>query len=242
MTRNPDENGWQSSAPAWIDRMKGQGDFSRAHVLDAPMMERVGLSGARTALDVGCGEGRFCRMMAARGIETTGLDPIPDMIAAARSQHGAGTYVTGFAEDLPFDDASFDLVVSYLSLIDIEDAGAAIAEMARVLRPGGRLLIANLAGFATAMNPEIRQVCPDTGYRLRHMRPYLDVVSDWFEWGGLRIRNWHRPLSHYMQWCLGAGLQLTHFDEPRAVGASKELTEKYEHFPYQMIMEWRKPG
>ena len=54
------------------------------------------------------------------------------------------------AEQLPWDHNAFDLVASYLSLIDIPDIEAAIAEMARVLNPGGTLLIANLNSFSTA--------------------------------------------------------------------------------------------
>ena len=53
---------------------------------------------------------------------------------------------------LPYADASFDLVVSYLSLIDIPDLPAAIAEMSRVLAPRGTLLIANLTSFNTALS------------------------------------------------------------------------------------------
>lgn len=241
MTRNPDENGWQSSASSWIDRMHGPGDFARVHVLDDPMIDRVRMSGAETALDVGCGEGRFCRKMAWAGVRTTGIDPVPEMIAAASAQDGKGRYETGFAEDLPFDDASFDLVVSYLTLIDIDDAESAIQEMTRVARPGGRILIANLSSFSTAMAPGDKRYDPKTGQRLFPMRPYLDPVADWFEWDGLRVRNWHRPLSQYMGWFLAQGLTLTHFDEPAPVGTTPQAAAHYRTNPYLMMMEWQKP-
>ncbi|WP_292516697.1 class I SAM-dependent methyltransferase [Mesorhizobium sp.] len=54
------------------------------------------------------------------------------------------------AEELPFPDATFDLVVSYLMLIGMPDPARAVAEMVRVLKPGGTVLIANLISFATA--------------------------------------------------------------------------------------------
>ena len=62
----------------------------------------------------------------------------------------AGPMLQAPAERLPFREGAFDIVVSYLSLIDIPDVGAAVPEMARVLKPGGTLLIANLTSFSTA--------------------------------------------------------------------------------------------
>ena len=143
-------DGWEESAAAWIADMGDAGDFGRRVVMDAPMMARVRLRPYRRALDVGCGEGRFCRMLRAEGIEAVGIDPARSLIDRARALDAGGDYRVEAAEALGFEDGAFDLVVSYLSLIDIPDAGAAIGEMARVLAPGGRLLIANLNGFNTA--------------------------------------------------------------------------------------------
>lgn len=143
-------NGWDHSAGAWIRDQQDGGDFSRRAVLDAPMLARIRGQGFATALDLGCGEGRFCRMMQAEGILTTGIDPTAALLSEARRLDPTGYYVQARAEDLPFGDACFDLVVSYLTLIDIDGLDAAITEVARVLRPGGRFLIANLNSFATA--------------------------------------------------------------------------------------------
>ena len=83
-------------------------------------------------------------MLKSRGIDAVGVDPTSALIAVARTRDASGTYVKATAERLPFREAAFDLVVSYLSLIDIPDVEAAVPEMARVLKPGGTLLIANL--------------------------------------------------------------------------------------------------
>ena len=66
---------WEASAEAWIASLGAGGDFSRAAVLDRPMMAAVRQSGAQRALDVGCGEGRFCRMMAEAVPEVVRIDP-----------------------------------------------------------------------------------------------------------------------------------------------------------------------
>lgn len=131
------ENGWQDSAEAWVADQGEYGDFGRRYVLDPVMLPRALARGPRNALDVGCGEGRFCRMLKSQGVDVVGVDPTPALLAAARARDIQGTYVDAFAEQLPFDDEAFDLVVSYLSLIDIPDIQSAIPEMARVLRPGG---------------------------------------------------------------------------------------------------------
>jgi 2-polyprenyl-3-methyl-5-hydroxy-6-metoxy-1,4-benzoquinol methylase len=65
-------NGWELSAQAWIDSMGERGDWGREHVLDPVMHSRVAAGRFACALDVGCGEGRFCRMLKAAGVAATG--------------------------------------------------------------------------------------------------------------------------------------------------------------------------
>jgi SAM-dependent methyltransferase len=233
-------NGWDESAAAWIaDMGEGGGEFSRWQVLDAPMLARARASGARAALDVGCGEGRFCRMLREAQIATVGIDPTTALIAEARRRDPGGDYREGRAEALDFPDGSFDLVVSYLTLIDIPDFRTGIAEMARVLAPGGALLVANLNGFSSASTD--RWVTGADGVQRFSIDNYLDETARWEEWRGIRIVNHHRPLSAYMRAFLGAGLTLTHFDEPEPVDMSHPRAPRYRRVPWHHIMEWRKP-
>ena len=143
-------SGWDQSAQAWIASLGERGDWSREHVLDPVMLGRLAGRPFEHALDVGCGEGRFCRMLKDAGIATIGIDPTKALIEEARRRDPDGDYWLGRAEALPFEAARFDLVVSYLTLIDIADFRVAIREMARVLKPGGTLLIANLTSFFSA--------------------------------------------------------------------------------------------
>jgi SAM-dependent methyltransferase len=237
------DDGWENSASAWIADMGEHGDFGRRYVLDPVMLARALALKPRTMLDAGCGEGRFCRMLAERGIETTGIDPTPSFIAHARTRHPAGRYLEAKAEALPFADASFDLVVSYLTLIDIPDIAPAIAEMTRVMKPGGALLVANLNSFNTA--------CADTGWIKTALRElvhypvdhYLDERSMWIEYRGIRIVNHHRPFSTYMKLLLAQGLVLTHFDEPPpAPNAPQPKAARYRRLPWFHVMEWAKPA
>jgi SAM-dependent methyltransferase len=232
---------WEQSADAWIEVMGTSGDFSRFGVLDAPMLARVSASGATTALDVGCGEGRFCRLMAECVTHVTGLDPTPKLLERARHLGGAN-YVQAFAEDMPFEDASFDLVVSYLSLIDIADARNALREMTRVLNPGGTLLIANLNAWNTASQTRDGgwTRLEDGAVRITVDR-YLEEHAFEAEWSGISVENWHRPEAFYMQTLLDLSLQLRFYDEPASVDPSHPYGAKMNKAPYLLMMEWQKP-
>jgi SAM-dependent methyltransferase len=237
---DPTSNGWDDSAAAWIADMGEQGDYGRRFVLDPVVRRRLAGRGFRRALDVGCGEGRLCRMLSDLGVQTVGLDPTRALLDQARRLDCDGLYVDGVAEALPFEDAGFDLVVSCLSLIDIPDFEAAIAEMARVLAPGGTLFVANLTSFSTARveAPLVERWVGGSGVRIDR---YLEQRSSWEAWRGIRIVNWHRPLSAYMAAFLGAGLRLVHFDEPAPVGGDPAKAERYRSVPWYVVMEWVKP-
>ena len=238
-SNDPPENGWHDSAAAWIADMGEHGDYGRRHVLDPVVRERLEGRGFRRALDVGCGEGRLCRRLSGWGVQTVGLDPTRALLDQARRLHPQGVYVESVAERLPFEDAGFDLVVSCLSLIDIPGFEAAITEMARVLAPGGTLFVANLTSFSTARveaSAEARRA-DRTGIRIER---YLEARSSWEAWRGIRIVNWHRPLSAYMAAFLGAGLRLVHFDEPAPVGGDPAKAERYRSVPWYVVMEWVK--
>ncbi|MET7245733.1 class I SAM-dependent methyltransferase [Methylobacterium sp. EM32] len=231
-------HGWDESAAAWIADMGEAGDFGRACVLDARMLARIRGRGFRRALDVGCGEGRFCRMVQDHGVGTVGIDPTDALLRQARARDPAGVYLPGRAEALPFADGAFDLVVSYLTLIDIPDIRAAIPEMARVLAPGGTLLIANLTSFCTA---GAWTGDPD-GVRRFRIDDYLEERAEWAAWHGIRVHNWHRPLSLTMTLLLGQGLALRHFDEPAPQGGDPAKVARYRRVPWFVVMEWEKPA
>jgi SAM-dependent methyltransferase len=237
------DNGWQESAGAWIAEVGEHGDFGRRYVLDPVMLPRALARSPRKVLDVGCGEGRFCRMLKPHGIEVVGVDPTPALIAAARARDPKGVYLLAPAERLPLPDHSFDLVVSYLSLIDISDIDSAISEMARVLKPGGVLLIANLNSFNTAVVGQ--GWIKDRGGRRLHypIDHYLEERTMWIEYRGIRVVNHHRPMSTYLRALLQAGLALTFFDEPLpSPDAPAARANAYRRVPWFLVMEWLKPA
>jgi SAM-dependent methyltransferase len=236
------DNGWEVSAQAWLDSIGERGDWGREHVLDPVMVGRITGRSFKRALDVGCGEGRFCRRLKEAGIVATGIDPTPQLLEIARQRDPAGDYRPGRAEQLDFETASFDLVVSYVTLVDISDFRAAIREMARVLKPGGSLLVANLNGFTSA-GAERGWVKDEQGQYLYYpVDRYLEEFSCWVEWAGIRIVNWHRPLSAYMTAFLEAGLKLRFFAEPGPVSGEPSHQERSRRVPWFVVMEWERPA
>lgn len=99
-------------------------------------------------LEVGCGPGHLTRRLAREGFDVTGVDLDPEMIEHARHNAepsiGSSAFVAADVASLPFPDASFDLVVSTLSMHHWADRAAGLAEIGRVLRPGGRALVWDL--------------------------------------------------------------------------------------------------
>ena len=116
------------------------------------IFELIGELRNARVLDVGCGDGALVCAAASRGAVATGLDPDPAMLAAARMRaagaHVQATFVEGRIERIPFADASFDVVVAVTVLCFVADASGAVREMARVLRPGGRLVLGDLGRWS----------------------------------------------------------------------------------------------
>lgn len=106
----------------------------------------------RRVLDVGCGDGTLAVAMAQRGAAVTGVDADPAMlVAAGQRAEAAGARLTlheGRAEQLPFADASFDVVVAVTVLCLVRAPGDVVREAARVLRPGGRLVLGELGRWS----------------------------------------------------------------------------------------------
>jgi len=109
-------------------------------------------------LDVGCGTGYLLRRLAReypQASELAGVDPAPAMIAAARqaADDSRLRYRVGTAERLPFDDGAFDLIVSTTSFDHWQDQLAGLRECARILAPGGSLVLADL--FSPLLRPTL---------------------------------------------------------------------------------------
>ena len=205
---------WDAAAPGWIERMRNRGDISREGLLDEWMLRAMGDFSGKKIIDLGCGEGRFSRMLAERGAHVTGIELSDPMLRAAIAQRvNDEIYLPGDMENLHnVLDEQFDIAVAYLTLIDVLNYRSAIQEAFRVLRPGGRFVVCNLAPMVTAGNGWIRSA---DGTKL-HFRldNYLDETAREMPLCGVVLLNIHRTLSSYINAFIDSGFVLDRIDEP----------------------------
>ena len=131
---------WSGIAANWAELWGGFSDPARL-----ALIEHAGVGSGTRVLDVGCGSGEFLALLADHGADVTGVDPAPGMIAIARRSLPNADIREGDFSALPWPDGTFDVVTAVNSLQFPDDMVAALREATRVLRPGGRIGIANWA-------------------------------------------------------------------------------------------------
>ena len=174
-------------------------------------------AGHPLVLEVGTGEGQVARAMAAaNGATVVGVDPTVNQIVEAARRAGGPVYARSGAELLPFADASFDAVVCCLVFEHIDAVDEALAEVARVLRPGGRFVFClNHPLLQTPGSGWIDDQILDPPEQYWRVGPYLveQAVVEQVE-KGVFIRFVHRPLSRYLNAMADVGLTLERMLEP----------------------------
>jgi SAM-dependent methyltransferase len=130
-----ERSGWSDAARAsgYVHLFAPASDQAIPHLLDA-----VGARPGLRALDLCCGQGNVCAALIGRGCEVVGVDFSPAMLAFARRRVPSATFIEADAQDLPFDDARFDIVVSNLGICHVPDQPRALAQARRMLGRGGR--------------------------------------------------------------------------------------------------------
>ncbi|MDZ7734152.1 MAG: excinuclease ABC subunit UvrC [Acidimicrobiia bacterium] len=174
------------------------------------------LDGARHVVDVGTGEGQLARALAARRVRVVGVDPTGAQVTEARRRGGGPLYGRAAAAALPFADGSFDAAVACLVFEHIHEVDEAVAEVARVLEPGGRFVfLSNHPLLQTPGSGWIDDQVLDPPEQYWRVGPYLveDEVEEQVE-RGVFVPFVHRPLSRYVNTMAAAGLRITHMDEP----------------------------
>jgi SAM-dependent methyltransferase len=205
---------WEENAAAWVAWARAPGHDSYWRFHRDVFLELVPPPNGRT-LDLGCGEGRLARDLAALGHDVVGIDASTTMIAAAHEAAPAMELHVADAAALPFADFSFGLVVAFMSLQDVDDLRGAIREVARVLVPGGRLCVAIVHPLSSA--GAFAERAADAPFVIAGS--YLDEsrTDATFERDGLSMRfvSRHLPLEAYVSELATNGLLVECLREPR---------------------------
>ncbi|MFZ4812025.1 MAG: class I SAM-dependent methyltransferase [Ilumatobacteraceae bacterium] len=245
MTEQRPDDLWETHADWWIDGFTAGADPEyEEQILPLAASE---LTGARRVLDVGCGDGQVSRLASGLGADVViGVDPTWNQLRVAH-ERGEAAFAKAGAGALPFNDESFDAVVACLVFEHIRDVDEAIAEVARVLVPGGR--------FCFFLNHPLLQT-PNSGWiddqfldppeQYWRIGPYLvedetieEVEKDVF------IPFIHRPLSRYVNALADSGLLLERMIEPAPPPGFLAKAEEYaaaSTIPRLLYLRTRKVG
>jgi SAM-dependent methyltransferase len=223
---------WDDHAADWVAWARSPGHdyywrFHRDIFLDLVP------AAARATLDLGCGEGRLARDLSRLGHSVVGVDRSPAMIAAARAASPAIRFEVADAVALPFPDESYDCVVAFMSLQDIQDLEGVVGEAARVLAEGGRLCFAvvhplNSAGKFASNEADAPFVIAGS---------YLDrsSYSDWQMRDGLQMTfvSEHRSIAAYTGALASAGFLIERLAEPALpeYAVADERSRRWKRLP-----------
>lgn len=222
---------WDENAEVWTELVRAGYDHYRDGLNTPAFFEMLPDVEGLTGLDVGCGEGHNTRLLAEQGTHVTGVDISRTFVRHAREaetrQPRGIDYELASAVDLPFEDASFDFATAFMSLMNIPETEVVLAEVFRVLKPGGFL---QFSIEHPCFNPPHRRTLrDDDGHAYaREVGQYFRAIhgeaDEWiFSATPARIRENLRPfriprftrtLSGWLNLLVQTGFVLEQFGEP----------------------------
>ena len=209
-------NDYDSFAEAY--NAENESSLNNAYYERPATLALAGDVAGRRILDVGCGAGPLFEALRDRGALVSGFDRSAGMLELARRRLGADAdlRVADVAEPLPYPDASFDDVIASLVLHYLQDWGPTLAEVRRVLKPGGR--------FITSVNHPTAEYCFArlSGHRPDYFATYESIEELDLAGVAAPVRYWNRPLHAMTDAFTAAGFRLSVISEPQPVEAAKE--------------------
>ena len=193
---DPQERALPAGYAEWAEMYDGPNPLIETEELVVrPVLDRIAQSGVR-ALDAACGTGRHAAYLHDLGCTVTGVDQSLEMLAVAKTKLPAVRFEQGDLERLSFAGGSFDLVVVSLALCHLADPTAAVAELARVLRPGGTLVITDPHAAAGVVGGQAFYGGIVPGRPMTWIRNHYHSASTWlraFRTAGLLVDDCLEP-------------------------------------------------
>ncbi len=237
-------DGWEAEAENWARFARTPGlDHSHQDV-NLPALRHLLPAAGRRTLDLGCGEGRLTTILASLGHQVVGIDAAPTMVRLAVSRPDPAPAVLADAARLPFGSGTFDLVVAYMCLHDMDQLAQVVQEVARVLADAGRLCLAIPHPLNTA--GEFPGRAADTAFVISGSYLEPAPLSMVLERGGVRLtfHSEHRPLEAYFRALQDAGLLTEVVREVRPAGqlAREPADQRWQRIPMFLHLRAVKPG
>ncbi len=209
---------WEPDAENWVHWARTPEHDAYWYYREAFFNGLVPPPGGNT-VEVGCGEGRVARDLAARGHRVIGVDSSPTLLRHAREADNSSFYCAADGAALPFPDAICELAVAYNSLQVVGDMPATVREAARILVPNGYFCVC--VSHPLADVGHFLGEGPNADYVIRGDYFVNRRVEDTVERGGLEMtfRGWTYSLGDYARAFSDAGFQMQRMIEPQPSGA-----------------------
>ena len=243
---------WSANAEVWQATYDERGDRNRKYQSDPVLLEFLGDVGGQRVLDAGSGGGYLSRLLAKRGARMVAVENAGSMHEIALAYQEREPLDIAFhrasISAIPFlDDESFAAAVANYVLMDVRDYEAAIAEIARVLKPGGRFVCAisqaTLDGRWHSPAPDSPRA-EDRGGWIDDQ--YFIRSAGYMQWGNLKpVLTFHRPLRDYVAACKRFRLDLCDLDEPEVSEEGERelpapLVRHLRRVPYSYMLKFTK--
>jgi ubiquinone/menaquinone biosynthesis C-methylase UbiE len=200
-----DEAGaWEAGAEAWVELVRDPHHI--VHQRHDAVVRELLPPPAGLALDIGCGEGRWTRALRLAGYDVTGIDRSEALLEAARAVDQEGSYEVGEAEALPVADDAAALVLCVNVLPHVVELDAALAEFARVLAPGGVVVLG-------LIHPAAEAGTYDEERDELHVSRYFESEPHQIPLGHHHVVHQHRTIEQYVRAVLAAGFTLVDLRE-----------------------------
>ena len=237
------KNEWDFGAQAWLGFVRTGKDIHRDALNNPAMFKLAGKIEGQLVLDLACGEGYNTRILARKGAKCVGIDFSRKMIDLARKEEekeslGISYYVVDATDLKQFSDSSFDLVTCFMSLQDIKNYRAGIAEVSRVLKNHGRFIF-------SIPHPCFENIVLK-GKEINASAVYFREVEYPLKWEmeklarPFKTTSHHRPLTNYLRALSVNNLLVSRLLEPRP---TKQASLKHPHLrrhrftPQSIIVE-----
>jgi SAM-dependent methyltransferase len=202
---------WEAGADDWIRWARTPDVDHFFWRLNLPQLLELVPAPGRLTLDLGCGEGRVARALQARGHDVVGIEASPRLAAAAADVDAdpPTRVIVASADAMPLPDGAADLAVASMTILNFDDLDGVVAEVARVLEPGGRLCFSTVHPMNSIVAARRELLGPSS---------YFDELrfTETRERAGVRMtfHDLHRPLSRLIDAFARAGLLIETLREP----------------------------
>lgn len=235
----------------WYEGNISEKDSYQNQVIKPNLLRMLNIKAGEKVLDVACGSGFFAREFSKAGAKVTGVDLGAELIQIAKKVDAKSLYIVGNAEKLDAIKAKeYDAVTVVLALQNIKNFQAAVSEIARVLKPGGRcLIILNHPAFRVPKQSEWGfDEKRNTQYRrvdkyLSEMATAIDMAPGSASRNKKLTYTFHRPLQVYFKAFAKSGLAVSHLEEwishKKSDKGSRQKAEDQarKEFPLFMCLE-----